>query len=60
MPGISVFHKDDQGTVFHTWSAYARGLDILLGVHNFLDLTPKGRNETTTMNWVRHHDRYTV
>ncbi|MEZ5866745.1 MAG: thioredoxin family protein [Geminicoccaceae bacterium] len=58
MPGVSVFVKDDEGTVFHTYSAYARGLDILLGVHNFLDLTPKGRNETTAMDWVRHHDRY--
>jgi predicted dithiol-disulfide oxidoreductase (DUF899 family) len=59
MPGVSVFLKDAAGTVLHTYSAYARGLDILLGVHNFLDLTPKGRNETTAMDWVRHHDRYT-
>ena len=58
MHGISVFYKDAAGDVFHTYSAYARGCDILLGVHNFLDLTPKGRNEGTTMDWVRHHDRY--
>ncbi|AGA28976.1 DUF899 domain-containing protein [Singulisphaera acidiphila] len=56
--GISVFAKDAAGNVFHTYSSYARGGDILLGAHNYLDLTPKGRNETSTMNWVRHHDRY--
>ena len=48
----------DAGDVFHTYSSYARGLDLLLGAYNYLDLTPKGRNETTTMDWVRHHDRY--
>jgi predicted dithiol-disulfide oxidoreductase (DUF899 family) len=61
MPGASVFYKDADGTVFHTYSAYARGLDILLGAYNFLDLTPKGRNEAElpwTMAWVRHHDKY--
>ena len=61
MPGASVFFKDENGTVFHTYSAYARGLDILLGAYNFLDLTPKGRDEAElpwTMAWVRHHDRY--
>ncbi|MEO8205685.1 MAG: thioredoxin family protein [Chthoniobacterales bacterium] len=58
MPGSSVFYKDAKGDIYHTYSSYARGLDILLGAHNFLDLTPKGRNETTTMDWVRHHDKY--
>jgi predicted dithiol-disulfide oxidoreductase (DUF899 family) len=58
MPGISVFYKDESGEVFHTYSAYARGGDILIGAHNYLDLTPKGRNEASTMDWVRHHDRY--
>ena len=60
-PGLSVFYKDQSGTIFHTYSTYARGLDILLGAYNFLDLTPKGRNEDTlafSMAWVRHHDRY--
>lgn len=57
-PGLSVFYKDAGGDVFHTYSAYARGGDILIGAHNWLDLTPKGRDETTTMDWVRHHDRY--
>ena len=61
MPGASVFYKDASGTVFHTYSAYARGLDILVGTYNFLDLTPKGRDEDElpwTMAWVRHHDKY--
>ena len=58
LPGVSVFYKDESGEIFHTYSAYARGGDILLGTHNYLDLTPKGRNETETMGWVRHHDRY--
>jgi predicted dithiol-disulfide oxidoreductase (DUF899 family) len=60
-PGASVFAKDKTGTVFHTYSTYARGLDILVGAYNFLDLTPKGRDEdglAFTMSWVRHHDRY--
>ena len=46
LPGISVFYKDDNGDIFHTYSSYARGGDILLGAYNYLDLTPKGRNET--------------
>ena len=61
MPGLSVFYKDENGDVFHTYSTYARGLDILVGAYNFLDLVPKGRDEDHldfTMEWVRHHDRY--
>jgi predicted dithiol-disulfide oxidoreductase (DUF899 family) len=60
-PGLSVFYKDDHGDVFHTYSTYARGLDILLGAYNFLDFAPKGRDEEGLpygMAWVRHHDRY--
>jgi predicted dithiol-disulfide oxidoreductase (DUF899 family) len=60
-PGLSVFYKDDSGEIFHTYSSYGRGLDILLGVYNFLDLVPKGRDEEglpSTMAWLRHHDRY--
>lgn len=56
--GISVFYKDETGDVFHTYSSYARGGDIFLGTYNFLDITPKGRNETEIMEWVRHHDKY--
>jgi predicted dithiol-disulfide oxidoreductase (DUF899 family) len=60
-PGASVFYRDEAGDVFHTYSAYARGLDMLLGVYNFLDMVPKGRDEDAlefTMSWVRHHDKY--
>lgn len=61
-PGISVFYKDAAtGEVFHTYSTYARGLDIFVGAYNYLDLVPKGRDEdglSFTMSWVRHHDRY--
>lgn len=58
MPGLSVFYRDDKGGIFHTYSTYARGLDMLVGAYNYLDLTPKGRNEDEIMEWVRHHDRY--
>jgi predicted dithiol-disulfide oxidoreductase (DUF899 family) len=58
LPGISVFYKNAAGEIFHTYSSYGRGGDILIGAHNYLDLTPKGRNEAGTMDWVRHHDRY--
>ncbi|MGB0125525.1 MAG: thioredoxin family protein [Silvibacterium sp.] len=60
-PGVSVFARDVTGEVFHTYSSYARGLDILVGAYNFLDLVPKGRDEdglAFSMSWVRHHDRY--
>jgi predicted dithiol-disulfide oxidoreductase (DUF899 family) len=56
--GTSVFARNGAGEVFHTYSTYARGDDLLVGAYNFLDLTPKGRNETTLQDWVRHHDRY--
>jgi predicted dithiol-disulfide oxidoreductase (DUF899 family) len=58
LPGISVFFRDDNGDIFHTYSSYARGGDILIGAHNFLDLTPRGRNEDGTMNWMKRHDEY--
>src|SRR2546430_2068660 len=61
LPGLSVFYKDENGDVFHTYSTYARGLDILVGAYNFLDLVPKGRDEDQfdfTMEWVRRHDQY--
>jgi predicted dithiol-disulfide oxidoreductase (DUF899 family) len=60
-PGLSVFIKNDAGEVFHTYSTYGRGLDILLGTYNMLDLAPKGRDEdglAFSMAWVRHHDKY--
>ena len=60
-PGISVFYKDDAGEVFHTYSTYGRGVEVMMGTYNLLDLAPKGRDEddlTYNMEWVRHHDRY--
>lgn len=62
LPGNSVFYQDESGAVFHTYSAYARGDEMLDGAYMYLDLTPKGRNETGPRHdlgdWVRHHDRY--
>ena len=60
MPGLSVFYKDESSQIFHTYSTYARGLDILVGTYNFLDFVPKGRDENpdSTMDWVRRHDEY--
>jgi len=62
MSGISVFYKDPAGDILHTYSSYARGGEMFLGTYNYLDLTPKGRNETgpnhNLADWVRHHDRY--
>jgi predicted dithiol-disulfide oxidoreductase (DUF899 family) len=61
-PGLSVFYKDEAGRIFHSYSAYARGLDALVGTYQFLDLVPKGRDEdglAFSMSWVRHHDKYT-
>lgn len=60
-PGASAFYKNPQGEIFHTYSTYARGLDILVGTYNFLDIAPRGRDEeglAHTMAWVRHHDKY--
>ena len=61
LPGISVFYKDRSGEIFHTYSAYGRGGELLIGAYNFLDLTPKGRDESglsPPMAWVQHHDSY--
>ena len=60
MPGLSVFYKDTNGDVFHTYSTYGRGLDMLIGTYHFLDLTPKGRDENpeSPMEWIRRHDDY--
>jgi predicted dithiol-disulfide oxidoreductase (DUF899 family) len=59
--GISVFARDADGAIYHTYSSYARGCDLLIGTYNFLDLVPKGRDEDGLpfpMTWLRHHDRY--
>ena len=61
MPGISAFRKDRDGTVFHTYSTYGRGVEAMMGTYRMLDLTAKGRDEEGldhTMAWVKHHDRY--
>jgi len=61
MPGISVFRRDEDGAVFHTYSTYGRGVEVMMGTYALLDLTPRGRDEQDleqTMGWVRHHDRY--
>jgi predicted dithiol-disulfide oxidoreductase (DUF899 family) len=59
-PGISVFIKDDAGRVFHTYSTYARGLDMLNLTYHYLDLMPLGRSEDASRGpgWIRRHDEY--
>jgi predicted dithiol-disulfide oxidoreductase (DUF899 family) len=60
-PGISVFYKDDDASIFHTYSTYSRGVEVMMGAYSLMDLTPIGRNERDVpnkMEWVRHHDRY--
>jgi predicted dithiol-disulfide oxidoreductase (DUF899 family) len=62
LPGTSVFTKDASGTVFHTYSCYQRGLDMMNAAYHYLDLVPKGRDEAGlpfSQAWVRHHDNYT-
>jgi len=57
--GVSVFYKDEDGSVFHTYSAYARGIDMMNTAYHYIDLTPKGRDEGgRSQYWVRRHDEY--
>ncbi len=60
LPGLSVFTKDGRGSIYHTYSVFARGLEDFLTAYRYIDITPKGRDEAATggMGWVRHHDRY--
>jgi predicted dithiol-disulfide oxidoreductase (DUF899 family) len=61
LPGLSVFYKNGRGEVFHTYSCYARGIDMVNGAYQLLDLVPKGRDEDGfefSMEWVRRHDQY--
>jgi predicted dithiol-disulfide oxidoreductase (DUF899 family) len=60
LPGVSVFYKAEAGEVFHTYSTYARGLDMLLGAHHYLDITPEGRNQGAYPNWPRRRDEYDI
>src|SRR5216684_3889306 len=59
--GASVFYKDLNGDIFHTYSAFSRGIDMFNTAYQYLDIVPKGRDEdrlSFTQEWVRHHDRY--
>ncbi|WP_341679175.1 thioredoxin family protein [Niveibacterium sp. SC-1] len=61
LPGISAFYKNEAGEVFRTYSTYGRGVELMMGTYDFLDITSKGRDEellSYTMEWVRHHDLY--
>jgi predicted dithiol-disulfide oxidoreductase (DUF899 family) len=61
LPGISVFYRRDDGAVFHTYSTYGRGIEVVNGAYYWLDLVPKGRDEASledTMDWVKLHDEY--
>jgi len=61
MPGISVFAKGPDGAIFHTYSCYSRGLDMMNTAYHYLDLVPKGRDETGlsfSMEWLRYRDQY--
>jgi len=60
-PGASVFYKDDDGKVYHTYSVYSRGLDMFIAAYHYLDIVPNGRDEdgfSYTMEWLRRHDEY--
>ena len=58
--GASIFYRGETGVIFHTYSTFARGIDMLNGTYHWLDLMPKGRDEDPddVQGWVRHHDRY--
>ena len=59
LPGISVFFKDPDGSIFHTYSSYARGIDMMNTAYHYLDLVPKGRDEQgAPMSWLRRRDQY--
>jgi predicted dithiol-disulfide oxidoreductase (DUF899 family) len=60
LPGISVFAKDESGALFHTYSTYGRGIDMMNAAYHYLDLVPKGRDEAEAgpMSWLRTRDQY--
>ncbi len=61
LPGISVFYKDADGGIYHTYSTYGRGLDMMNAAYHYLDLVPKGRDEEqlpSSMHWLRYRDAY--
>lgn len=53
--GVSVFYKEEEGSIFHTYSTYARGIDLMNITYQFLDLVPKGRQDD---RGLRHRDQY--
>ena len=58
-PGLTAFYRDERGDIYRTYSTYERGLDLLMGAYNFIDLTPKGRDEANAEGWwVKIHDEY--
>jgi predicted dithiol-disulfide oxidoreductase (DUF899 family) len=60
-PGLSVFAKGEGGTLYHTYSTYSRGLDMLNGAYHYLDIVPKGRDEESLkyhMDWLKLRDEY--
>lgn len=60
-PGVSVFYRDTDGSIYHTYSAYSRGIDMINGAYHVLDLVPKGRGEgglSYSMEWLERHDAY--
>ena len=58
LPGMSAFYRDEDGTIYHTYSDYARGGEEILTTLMILDRAPKGRNETSTLSFVKRHDEY--
>jgi predicted dithiol-disulfide oxidoreductase (DUF899 family) len=59
LPGVSTFYKDEDGTIYHTYSSFGRGVEQVIGTYGILDLMPKGRNEEVDMgSWMKHHDKY--
>lgn len=60
LQGVSAFYRDKNGDIYHTYSSYARGIDLMNTTYNFLDLTAKGRDEkpNAPQDWVRYHDKY--
>lgn len=58
LPGLSAFYRNENGEIFHTYSTYARGLEEAVGTLMILDRAPKGRNEDSTMDFVKRHDEY--
>jgi len=58
--GVSAFYRDKNGDIYHTYSSYERGIDLMNTTYNFLDLTAKGRDENpdSSQDWVRYHDQY--